>query len=309
MRYLIPASFVLASLHTLGFAQGVIRGPEQTVSAGSNPVGPESVPIAVNGDRLSVYSDTFQRVGGAWLPDGRLLGDTRAVDADPGRFVTGNARAGFTGISRLGVARVQSRTASGWQIDELLLPSDQRTRMAFGADVAISGDTIAVLATGWRPMGQGPDDAVGAVFVYRETGGGWVEEVLLTPLTGDRFRFPLGSSFVALDGDTLTVTGGTAFPGGGSRPAVFVFERGTSGWSQVAALVLPVGSGAAGVGMQLDVQEDASWDFARVSTNSAGLGSAIVFTGSGATWQSQTLVVVVGGGGIWVWGELLDVGV
>lgn len=308
MRYLIHASVVLASLQTPGVAQGVIRGPEQSVEAGSGPAFPESVPVAVDGDSLSVYSDTFQRVGGAWLPAGSLLGDTRAVDADGGRFVTGNERASFTGVSRLGVARVQSRTASGWQIDELLLPSDQRTRMNFGADVAVSGDTVAVLAAGWRPMGQGPDEAVGAVFVYREAPGGWVEEALLTPRVGDRFQFPLGAAFVALDGNTLTVTGGTAFPGGGSRPAVFVFERDTNGWSQVAALVLPIGSGAAGIGMQVDVQEDASGAITRIATKNVSFGSAVVFTGSGGTWQSQTLAEETGGGGISFSGELLAVG-
>ena len=85
--------------------------------------------------------------------------------------------------------------------DYLKAPS-VRAAAAFGAAIAVSGDTLVV---GARLFGGAdpPTSAFGAVFVFRRTAAGWLQEAQLSgPATAIGTQF---GAAVAISGDTLAV--------------------------------------------------------------------------------------------------------
>jgi trimeric autotransporter adhesin len=130
--------------------------------------------------------------------------------------------------------------------------SNTGSRDYFGYSVALDGDTLAVgayledsAATGVN--GNQADDSAawsGAVYVFRRSGTGWVQEAYVKASnTGVSDGF--GHS-VALDGDTLAVgapgeksaatgvNGNQADDSAGSSGAVYVFRRSGTVWQQEA---------------------------------------------------------------------------
>lgn len=125
--------------------------------------------------------------------------------------------------------------------DYLKAPS-VRAAAAFGAAIAVSGDTLVV---GARLFG-GADpttSAFGAVFVFRRTAAGWLQEAQLSgPATAIGTQF---GAAVAISGDTLAVgapsdsgidPSNANDPGKSEAGAAYVFVRTGSGWSQQAVL-------------------------------------------------------------------------
>jgi len=125
---------------------------------------------------------------------------------------------------------------------------------AFGASVAISGDTIAVGAPGEASAATGVNgqegdnsaEEAGAVYVFERVAGIWEQTAYVKASNtdeGDRFGFS-----VALDGNTLVVgaeredSAATGVDGDGGdnsadeAGAVYVFERVGGVWAQSAYL-------------------------------------------------------------------------
>lgn len=99
-----------------------------------------------------------------------------------------------------GAAYLFRRSGSGWTLEQRLAPSDLRRDDRFGSALAIDADRVYVSA--YQRDFDGLSD-VGAVFVFRRQGDGWVEESRLSPtspLEGDQF----GAS-LHLSGDELAV--------------------------------------------------------------------------------------------------------
>jgi hypothetical protein len=122
-------------------------------------------------------------------------------------------------------------TAASAQCVERLLPPSGGLDVRFGDALAVEGERVAVGAPRAAPV---PNGRRGAVYVY-VLHGQWVLEAELTgsgTVAGDQ----LGYS-VAME-DTLLAAGSTgndeAAPGAG---AVYVYERGASGWSESAKLL------------------------------------------------------------------------
>ncbi|MBT8422960.1 MAG: FG-GAP repeat protein, partial [Gammaproteobacteria bacterium] len=202
--------------------------------------------------------------------------------------------------------------------DDESLDGDQ-----FGSVVAISGDglTVAVSSFGEDSNamgidGDGADNSAensGAVYVFRNMGGTWMQEAYVKPSNTD-LNDAFGSSLaLSDDGNRLVVgairesssasgVGGDAFNNGSTNSgAAYVFERSGSAWSEQAYLKASspdardeFGFSVAlnGAGDLLVVgapQEDSRTRIINGSqTNDEGvdrnLGAAYVFEESGGTW-------------------------
>lgn len=109
---------------------------------------------------------------------------------------------------------------------------------AFGAAVAISGDTAVIgapEAEGEHPL-VGTVPAAGAAYVFVRTGGAWVLQARL--VASDGFSFDLFGRAVAIDGDTIVV--GAEYDdntAGIDAGSAYVFTRSGATWTEVAHLV------------------------------------------------------------------------
>lgn len=102
---------------------------------------------------------------------GDLFGNSVGLDGD--RAVIG-AYGFVTGSSIHGATFVFEKTAMGWEEKAILTPSDAQSSGDFGIDVALHGDGIAVGASGTSDVGG--FSANGSVYIYKLTGGSWIEQ-------------------------------------------------------------------------------------------------------------------------------------
>ena len=131
-----------------------------------------------------------------------------------------------------GSAYIFKNNAGIWSQDAVLRASDKDNGDQFGISAAVSGDYALIGA--WRY--DGPSDSIsnsGAVYVFHNTGGIWVEEDILIPddlVAKDRF----GGS-IAMDG-SLAVIGSE--PGGVVKPgSAYVYRNNGGTWVQEAKLL------------------------------------------------------------------------
>jgi hypothetical protein len=228
------------------------------------------------GDNTAVSSGAvyvFRRSGSAWLQEAylkasntdahdyfgysvSLSGDTLAVgargEASAAQGVGGN-QGDNTAVSS-GAVYVFRRSGSAWLQEAYLKASNTGLGDSFGGSVALSGDTLAIGATGEDSAAQGVGgsqndntaSSSGAVYVFRRSGTAWLQEAYLKASNTGAEDF-FGSS-LALSGDTLAVGAGTedsAAQGvGGNQDddsaensgAVYVFRLSGSAWLQEAYL-------------------------------------------------------------------------
>jgi len=251
--------------------------------------------VALSGDTLAV---------GAPEEDGAATG----VDGDqPGKSVPAS-----------GAVYVFRRAGTVWQQEAYLKASNTGPGDHFGWSVTLSGDTLAVGATGEDSAAQGAggnqaSDAAadsGAVYVFRRIGAAWQQEAYLKASNtgaGDGF-----GSEVALSGDTLAVgaTGedSAAQGAGGDQAsaaapdsgAVYVFQRAGTAWQQQAYLK-PSNTGAGdsfGIDVALagdmlavgaDQEDSAATGVGGDQDDDRALdsGAVYVFQRAGTVWQQE----------------------
>lgn len=184
------------------------------------------------------------------------LGLALALSGDGGRMVVGAA-------ANTDVCYVFSRSGSSWVEEARLTKTPEPgaiVNLRFGSAVALSGDgdTLAVGAPteGSAATGIDGDPAhvsatadSGAVYIYRRTGGAWVQQAFVKPsnthgfaqfgfsvaLSGDGSVLAVGSNQessagVGVDGAQAPVS---TFRGSG---AIYVFRRVAGAWGQEAYL-------------------------------------------------------------------------
>ena len=177
-----------------------------------------------------------------------------------------------------GAAYVFVRSGSSWTQQALLKADNAATLDRFGTSVAISGETVAVGATG-RSL-----DA-GAAYVFVRSGTSWSQQQLaaIGAVPGD----DLGTS-IAVDGDTLVVGARGVSNGAG---AAYVFTRSGAIWSEQQALT--ASDGADGDQFGLSVALDGNTVVVGApSKNSSGAdaGNVYVFQRSGPNWNEQQIL-------------------
>ena len=148
----------------------------------------------------------FTRTGGVFTRQQKLLASDGSAGARfgssvalSGDTVLVGAPTGFPATVRSGAAYVFVRSASGSTFTETqrLAPSDA-PRQAFGAKVALDGNTAAV-SSQLSPVDGRPDQ--GVIFIYTRSGTSFVERHQLTPSDGAaRDQFGV---FFDLQADTL----------------------------------------------------------------------------------------------------------
>jgi hypothetical protein len=175
-----------------------------------------------------------------------------------------------------GAAYVFDCSAVACAPPQRLAPGDLAVGDRFGAVVALSGDTLAISATGASP---------GAVYVYVRVAGNWVQQARIASAgaAGEHFGIAL-----ALDADTLVVGADRADARAG---AAYVFARSGTTWNPTARLT-PVDAHA-GDGFGRSVALDAGSLLVGAplapgaTAGSFARGAVYVFTGSGAAWAQQ----------------------
>lgn len=164
-------------------------------------------------------------------------------------LVVGASRASEV-ASLAGAAYVYERVDGVWVYQQSLAPAARAEDDRFGFAVAVSGDRIAVGASGEdgpRPGEMGEQVDSGAVFVFERTEGGWQPQAYLkAPNAGVSHRF---GQALAFDGGRLVV-GAPGESGDAASTlaepnslairagAVYVFEE-DDGWAATAYLKAP----------------------------------------------------------------------
>ena len=184
-----------------------------------------------------------------------------------------------------GAVYVFEELGTGWRQTAMVTPSPL-SEEAFGASVAISGNTLVVGA----PLDISEQ---GAAYVFERSGSAWTQVAELTAADGSAGRDLLGSS-VAISGSTV-VAGAPLHKVGSTRyqGAVYVFEKPALGWAngnQTAELTVHGGAEAEELGYSLAMSEN---------TIAAGApnyretphdlkGAVYVFEKPGSTWTDAT---------------------
>ncbi|TMQ19257.1 MAG: integrin [Deltaproteobacteria bacterium] len=222
-----------------------------------------------------------------------------------------------------GAVYVFGRTGATWRQQNYLKASNTEASDGFGAAVALSGDTLAVGATGEASRvggvnavnGQSNNAAprAGAVYVFTRAGASWSQQVYLkasSPGTNDTFGFAL-----ALSGDTLAAgaigeasaaVGVDGNEGDNSLPnagAVYVFTRAGATWRQQAYLKasntgvddhfgwsLALSGDALLVGADGEDSPARGIDGDQTDDAAMEAGAAYLFVRGGATWQQKAYI-------------------
>ena len=275
-----------AGADKFGYSVGVA---EDTIVVGSYN---DDSPLSNAG---SAY--VFVRSGTTWTFQQKLTGGDSTADDEFGNavgilgetIVVGAHFADLPGNSQAGSAFVYRRTGTVWSQTQKLLPVSTNGSVIlgdhFGESVAMSS-MLAIGAAG----DDTPFTAAGAVYVFAESGGSYVQQQkinIATGANGDRF----GNS-VAIEGNTLI--GGalqyTPIIGQPAFGAAYVYEFNGSTWISQGRLVASDGASVDRFGYSVAVSNNVVAIGAREDDTTAGgpdAGSAYVFTRSGATWTEQ----------------------
>jgi hypothetical protein len=252
-----------------------------------------------------------------------LSGDTLAV----GARTESSAAEGVGGnedndaAEGSGAVYVFRRTGTTWQQEAYLKASNTGSNDSFGTSVAVSGDLLAVGATGEDSAAEGvggdqDDDSVtesGAVYVFRRDGTTWQQEAYLKASNTGGSDF-FGTS-MALAGDTLAVgaTGEDSAAQGvdgdqtddsaARSGAVYVFRRDDSGWQQEAYLKASNTEGEDEFGLSVALSGETLVVGAPFEDSAApgvggdqsdeqapASGAVYVFRRAGATWQQEKYI-------------------
>jgi hypothetical protein len=180
-----------------------------------------------------------------------------------------------------GAAYVFVESGGTWSQQAELTASDGAQYNAFGYSVAISG-SMAVVGAPWHNNYQG------AVYVFVESGGTWVQQAELTASDG-KANDIFGLS-VAVSGSTAVV-GGPQHAGGSkeAQGAAYVFVESGGTWSQQAELTASDGAQSDTFGYSVAVDGSTAVVGAPNKTvgSNGGQGVAYAFVQSGGTWSQQ----------------------
>jgi hypothetical protein len=235
--------------------------------------GPNEGPLAAARAALTVTEDQ------------KLTEETPALQRVFGFAVAGSGDTALIGapdensLTR-GAAHVYTVTGGAATLDATLVPSDGENGMVFGRQVALDGDTAAVMASAnyeVRPYEE-------RVYVFARSDGAWSEQAKLTvpedpALSFSRMAVDVGGDTVVAStvGEDIDIVLGKAF----------AFTRTGDAWSPRVELV-PQDS-PRGFGWSVAVSGDTAIVGAAADSpeGSEFAGSAYVFVRDGGSWTQQ----------------------
>ncbi|QQR88886.1 MAG: hypothetical protein IPJ88_11705 [Myxococcales bacterium] len=224
-----------------------------------------------------------------------------SIDVDGDRMVIGAAHQQWVDVP--GKAFIYERVANSWQMVDAdpntpgvqyLQASDGVDFDAFGDDVALSGDYLAVSAVG-------ADTSVGvnrgAVYVYeRQSDGTWLQVVKLDSPFNDEIagsppgQFDLYGWAVAIEGTMLAVS--ETWPGGGW---IHTYERIGSVWTYQESLQPAIVGNNDLFGGALAIDGTRMAATALGYPSGADHGAVFVYNYNAGSWGSETFVDTGGG--------------
>lgn len=238
------------------------------------------------GDFLGMSSaHVFARHGTTWTLEADLplsagspandFGASLSLGAD---LLVVGAPLEYSGGVRSGAVFAYTRAGTLWSEEALLGPPVPDWGDAFGTDVCLSGNTLAVGA---------PDEyPAGAVYLYERHGTQWTLQTRIPhpdPQVGDSFSGPL-----CFDGDTLLIGNTDYSPGMWSSGAAYVFVTDGSSWTQQARLTASDGERTDYFGCSVSLSGDTAAIGAWGKNDGAtDAGAAYVFERTGSAWQER----------------------
>ncbi|MGB7932931.1 MAG: cadherin-like beta sandwich domain-containing protein, partial [Gammaproteobacteria bacterium] len=273
-----------------------------------------------------------------------LSGDTLAVGAyrEESNATGIDADKSDNSLTEAGAVYVFTRSGAVWSQQAYIKASNTGSGDAFGWSVALSGDTLAVGATGEASDGSSQTNNslsnAGAAYVFTRSGTMWTQQAYFkasNPDSDDSFGYS-----VALSGDTLAVgadreaSNATGVDGDQddntlvNAGAVYMFTRSGAAWTQ-QAYIKASNTGSNDVfGWSLALfGETLAVGAAGEASSASGIngnqnddsapftGAVYVFTRSGTAWSQQAYIKASNAGeadqfgwGLALTGDILAVG-
>ncbi|MGE0130829.1 MAG: hypothetical protein AB7U82_22350 [Blastocatellales bacterium] len=246
-------------------------------------------------DQGSAY--IFTRSGGVWTKQQKLTAaDGAAIDgfgfsvAIYADTVVVGAPLGDVGANAdQGSAYVFTRSGGVWTQQKKLTADDGTATNFFGLSVGIYADTVVA---GAFFANVGAINHQGSAYVFTRSGANWTQQQKLIANDGEGLDF-FGRS-VAIYADTVVVGAITDDAGANfDQGSAYVFTRSGGVWTQQQKLTAD--DGAAGDEFGVSVAIDADTLVVGAPDDDIGgnfdVGSAYVFTRSGAAWTQQQKLI------------------
>ena len=180
-----------------------------------------------------------------WVEQAKLIAFDRsdldrfgfAVDVDGDTAVVGSSLDDDL-AENSGAAYIFVRSGTSWSHQAKLTGNQALAYYSFGYSVSISGETVAIGATG---SNDGATSNSGAVYVFTRTGIAWNQQDILR--ASDRTNFDTLGSSVDIRGDTLLAGAGNADVDGLEQAgAAYLFARSGEDWSEIGKLTADDGA-------------------------------------------------------------------
>lgn len=212
---------------------------------GSAAISGETVLVGIHGaDNEDGLAGVYVRADANWSLQAFLADDEDSSGDDFGYSVAIDGDTAVVGapFDDLGASReqgsayvfVRSAATNTWAFQAKLTASDGAPGIAFGSDVAISGNTI-VVGTSIVFVSSTTSANSEAAYVFVRSGETWTQQQKLTASDGAPGE-AFGST-VSISGETIVV--GAPFHGTPDRGAAYVFARAGGAWSQQQKLFAP----------------------------------------------------------------------
>jgi uncharacterized repeat protein (TIGR01451 family) len=249
--------------------------------------------IALAGDTLVVGDPSdgpfagamyvFERSGSVWSPPQKLTASNTAANDRFGTAVTLSGDAARLVVtapnhgSLIGSAYVFDRSGATWTEQPMLTPAGATGQYLFGNAVSISGDTIAVGASG-ADTAAGTN--AGAVHVFVRDAGAWSEQQPRLLADDAVAETNLGRS-VTIEGDTLVA--GAYYGFTGPQEGAYVFTRTGTSWTQQQKLL----ADQPGIGRFGSAVEVAGDTLLVGASQEDVRGAVYAFARTGNTWTAD----------------------
>ena len=249
-------------------APGDLFGESVSVSGNTAVIG--AIQDDDNGENSgSAYIFRFN--GSTWVQQAKLLASDGSAGDLFGDSVSTFGNTVVVGAVYDGSAYVFRFNGSSWAQEAKLSPFDGAGY--FGGSVSVSGDTVAVGASGGDPFG----DEAGSAYLFRFNGSTWAQEAKL--LADDGAAGDLFGWSVAVSGDVVVIGADFDDDNGVDSGSAYVFWFDGSTWVQQAKLLAHDGAGGDYFGASVAVSGDTVVIAAPLDNdNGSECGSAYVFT-------------------------------
>jgi len=236
----------------------------------------------------------FRDTGGTWVQEAKIVADDAAasdtfgssVAISDGTVVVGSPGDDDAGLSS-GSAYIFREIDGQWQQIDKLVASGARQNDSFGLSVAIDGDAIVVGA----PFDSSIGNLAGAVVVYQEIGGVWLEtDELFASDAGASDRFGTSVSLA----DDLAIVGainGDADPVSNSG-AAYIFRQIDGQWEELTKITSDDAALGDSFGTSVAIDGDLAVIGADGNDDAGSFsGSAYIFQDTNGGWTQVTKIL------------------